>query len=473
VWSLDAEGDAVRVGTNRGLFRIEGERAVAVPLPEFAEPPAVRALAHAGGALYVGTDRGLLVRPAAGGPGRLLTRAQGLPADEILDLEPDRRGRLWIATSGGIALLEGGLLSRVRDYDRLGAGQPLALHADADGALWVIAGAGGLARIRGGEAAALGAEGGLLDDNLYAIAEDGEERLWLGTSSGILRVARADLEARLRDRRRPLPQTLFGRFDGVDPGGIAAFGKRAVLGADGRLHFATFGGVAVAAPERPGPADAAPQAIIERIEVDGVPAPFSKDGPLALPGSHRQLAFDLAAPLPHAGSKVSLRYRLAGFDSRWVEAGPERRAAYAGLVPGIYRFEVQASNTEGAWLTAPASLSFEVEAGFLQSWRLPALLLVGVAAATWLFHRWRSHQILARQRELDSRIDQAMADIRVLHGLLPFCGTCLKVRDDQGYWQQIETYLAESTALEFTHGYCPDCAKAVIAQLDQDPAPAR
>jgi ligand-binding sensor domain-containing protein len=475
VWSLDCEDAAVWVGTSGGLFRVAGGgRAAAVPLAEFAEPPAVQALAHDGDTRYVGTDRGLLLWPKAPNrPRRLLTKNAGLPADSILDLELDREGRLWIATAGGLAVFEGALLRRVRDYDRLGAGQPLALHADPGGELWVVAGAGGLVRIADGEAAHLTHAGGLYDDNIYALHEDQYGFLWLGTSSGILRISRADLSAKLDDRRRALPQTLFDRFDGVDPGAIAAFGNRAVAGRDGRLHMATFGGVAVYAAVRPGLPGADPRPMIEKILVDGAPIARGEGGrPARIAGNHRHLAFELAAPLPHAGRKIRLRYRLSPIDQDWVEAGPERRAAYSGLAPGSYRFEVQASNPDGEYLAESASYAFLVDAGFFKGWQLPLLVLLGLAATTWLFHRFRARQELARQRELDARIAEATANIRILHGLLPLCGSCHKVRGDQGYWQQVETYLAASSGLEFTHGFCPDCARAMIAQIDREEAAA-
>jgi ligand-binding sensor domain-containing protein len=487
VWSLDCEDGIVWVGTSGGLFRVAGGGraagetadgaaggAAAVPLAEFAEPPAVQALAHDGDTRYVGTDRGLLLWPKAPNrPRRLLTKNAGLPADSILDLELDREGRLWIATAGGLAVFEGALLRRVRDYDRLGAGQPLALHADPGGELWVVAGAGGLVRIADGEAAHLTHAGGLYDDNIYALHEDHDGFLWLGTSSGILRIARADLSAKLDDRRRALPQTLFDRFDGVDPGAIAAFGKRAVTGRDGRLRMATFGGVAVYAAGKPGLPGAEPRPMIETVLVDGAPIGSGGGGrPARIAGSHRHLAFELAAPLPHAGRKIRLRYRLSAIDQDWVEAGPERRAAYSGLAPGSYRFEVQASNPDGEYLAESASYLFLVDAGFFKGWQLPVLVLLGLAAVAWVFHRFRARQELARQRELDARIAEATADIRILHGLLPLCGSCHKVRGDQGYWQQVETYLAASSGLEFTHGFCPDCARAMIAQIDQEEAPA-
>jgi PAS domain S-box-containing protein len=56
-------------------------------------------------------------------------------------------------------------------------------------------------------------------------------------------------------------------------------------------------------------------------------------------------------------------------------------------------------------------------------------------------------------------LTQVLADVKQLSGLLPICSNCKKVRDDHGYWSQIETYLSEHTEATFTHGVCPECAQ--------------
>jgi hypothetical protein len=50
-----------------------------------------------------------------------------------------------------------------------------------------------------------------------------------------------------------------------------------------------------------------------------------------------------------------------------------------------------------------------------------------------------------------------MAAVKNLRGLLPICASCKKVRDDKGYWNQIEQYFTEHFEAEFSHGICPDC----------------
>jgi hypothetical protein len=71
----------------------------------------------------------------------------------------------------------------------------------------------------------------------------------------------------------------------------------------------------------------------------------------------------------------------------------------------------------------------------------------------------------ARVRELE----QVLGEVRTLQGLLPICAYCKRVRNDQDYWQQIDSYVATHTDVRFSHGICPDCYARVAGDLD-DPA---
>ncbi len=80
-------------------------------------------------------------------------------------------------------------------------------------------------------------------------------------------------------------------------------------------------------------------------------------------------------------------------------------------------------------------------------------------------------QALARQvmallelRRVASQLARALRDVKVLSGLLPICAWCKRVRDDRGYWQQVEAYLRDRTDADFTHGICPDCLARVGSQ---------
>lgn len=70
----------------------------------------------------------------------------------------------------------------------------------------------------------------------------------------------------------------------------------------------------------------------------------------------------------------------------------------------------------------------------------------------------------AAERERDrviADLQQALAQVHQLSGMLPICAWCKKIRDDDGYWSEIEAYVARHSDAEFTHGICPDCKAQV------------
>jgi len=65
----------------------------------------------------------------------------------------------------------------------------------------------------------------------------------------------------------------------------------------------------------------------------------------------------------------------------------------------------------------------------------------------------------AELEALIQELQKALAEVKTLSGLLPICSHCKKIKDDKGYWQQIENYIQERSAAQFTHGICRECAE--------------
>ena len=60
---------------------------------------------------------------------------------------------------------------------------------------------------------------------------------------------------------------------------------------------------------------------------------------------------------------------------------------------------------------------------------------------------------------------EALSEVKTLSGLLPICSSCKKIRDDNGYWNQIEIYIREHSKADFTHSVCPECAKKLYPEF--------
>lgn len=69
-----------------------------------------------------------------------------------------------------------------------------------------------------------------------------------------------------------------------------------------------------------------------------------------------------------------------------------------------------------------------------------------------------------REKAIRER-EKALDDIKILHGLIPICSSCKKIRDDKGYWSQLEVYIKNHSEADFSHGICPECAKKLYPEL--------
>jgi len=70
-------------------------------------------------------------------------------------------------------------------------------------------------------------------------------------------------------------------------------------------------------------------------------------------------------------------------------------------------------------------------------------------------------QLQARVHELEAALDK----VKLLSGMLPICANCKNIRDDKGYWHQVEVYIRNHSEADFSHGLCPDCAKKLYPEL--------
>ena len=83
------------------------------------------------------------------------------------------------------------------------------------------------------------------------------------------------------------------------------------------------------------------------------------------------------------------------------------------------------------------------------------------------------NQEIAERKEAETQRDRlirdlqtALTEVKTLSGLLPICAHCKKIRDDKGYWTQIESYIHEHSGAEFSHGICQECAKKYYPDMN-------
>lgn len=78
----------------------------------------------------------------------------------------------------------------------------------------------------------------------------------------------------------------------------------------------------------------------------------------------------------------------------------------------------------------------------------------------------------SRLREEKERLEVALSEVTFLSGMLPICASCKSIRDDEGYWTRIESYLSERSGAVFSHGLCPTCTEKLYPGLFEDEEPS-
>ncbi len=87
-----------------------------------------------------------------------------------------------------------------------------------------------------------------------------------------------------------------------------------------------------------------------------------------------------------------------------------------------------------------------------------------VGAVDYVTKPFQTAELLARVNT-HIQLRHARQEINTLRGILPICCVCKKIRDDEGYWRQVESYIKKNSDADFTHGYCPDCFQKTKEKL--------
>ena len=332
-------------------------------------------------------------------------------------LIPDPSGSMWVRYSGGTLYRVSGEL--IEDFSKSGLdiGDVTLIKPDARGLL--IAGESGIARFDGKKFYSLRASRVPALSVVMGVAETADGSTWIYTQAGILRVASQGLEAALRNGEGgALSYELFDPRDGLSgaPYG-AVYGSSAATAADGRVWFTTGQGLVWIDPKNLHRNAIAPTVLIRSLTVgDRV---YDQPANVRLAPDSENLQIDYTALSLTTPERNQFRYRLDGVDKNWVDARDRRQAFYTKLGPGEYRFHVVATNNDGVWNQAGASLIFTIPPTFLQSIWFTILCVAVALTLLWTWYWYRLRQVAARIRErLEGRMSERERIARELHDTL-------------------------------------------------------
>jgi ligand-binding sensor domain-containing protein len=415
------------------------------------------------GRMWIGTDGDGLFR-FDGSRVTVYRVEDGLASNFVRSILYDRSGTLWVATNGGgVSRLVDGKFTTYTVDNGLGSNRAVAVYEDEEGSLW-FATRGGLSRFKGGRFFTYRAENGLFVSYVGGILEDGKGNFWFSCGQGIFRVSKADLNDFADGKIKAIASYAYGVRDGMKTTAFGAGNQpNAWRTGDGRLLFCSLKGLLVVDPEKVYSNEVLPPVLIEKVLINKHDQHLGRHA--EIPPSQGEIEIHYTALSYLVPEKVRFKYQLIGHDLEWVDAGTRRFAYYGSLPAGEYQFRVIACNDSGKWNEAGASFSFNLQPNFYKTFWFYALISLAMMLLVAGIYGLRLRQLKVRERELQKRVDESIAKIKVLSGMLPICANCKKVRDDKGYWSQIESYITEHSDTEITHGICPDCMRKLYPEF--------
>ncbi|MBC8097073.1 MAG: ATP-binding protein, partial [Akkermansiaceae bacterium] len=318
---------------------------------------------------------------------------------DIRALAEDEQGNVWIGGGEGVLYKTAGEhFAAYRVNDGLMGQAIWSILPDKNGTLWIGTFRGGLLRFQNGKFTRYTTQQGLPSDIICQILNDGRGNLWIGSHRGIFSLALNAIQEFDEGRLASLPCVAYGLYDGLPTLECTGnYQPSCWRTRDGTLWFATVKGAVAMRPGEVSVNRQPPPIVIEEMLVDGKSSPPVEDpsgkNPRQVPPGKHQVEFRYTALSFVAPDKVRFKYRLAGLDVDWVDAGTKRSAHLGPLRPGRYRFEVIACNSDGIWNEHGASLRFEVLPEFWETWWFKgavAFAVIGLVVGTVRFAATRS-----------------------------------------------------------------------------------
>jgi signal transduction histidine kinase len=330
---------------------------------------------------------------------------------QISLLYADSSDRLWVAFKDGhVEVLDSATGQPHNGFHGDAVHQTVYdIWEDSSHILWIRS--RGLTRFSQGRFATLVPDPHMFSSTLGAIVGD-EDELWLNTGGGLLRLSRKAFEAAVEVPTHPLHYQSYDTADGVAGAPIVKLAAR--RDGNGRLWFARGGALTSVTPMPP--VDRPPP-VSQLVRIEGV---VTDDGVVrdlsnsVLAAGTRRVEINYTALALTAPNKIRFRYRLDGL-TKIVDAGTGRQAIYTNLAPGGYVFRVEASASDGRWMSSSATWRFRREPRFVQTrgFYVGSVALFGLCAVgLWKLRLRRVHRefaaVLAERLRLSREIHDTL-----------------------------------------------------------------
>jgi signal transduction histidine kinase/ligand-binding sensor domain-containing protein len=339
------------------------------------------------------------------------------PLRAVLSMFTDSANRVWLGCwKGQVTVLDADQATNFGPKDGLQVGNVMAIHGRGS-EIW-IGGEFGLQQFDRGRFQTIRAINSESLRGIVGIVETANGDLWLNGLGGIVHIRREEILKSLKDPAYQVSLECFDRRAGL-PGLPSQLRHvpTAIEGTDGRLWFTVNNGVVWLDPTRASNQTPSPPVSIQSMTADD--KVYEMDQRPEFPAGTSNIQISYAAVSLLNPEAIRFRYKLQEMDDEWHEAARSTSVSYRNLPPRSYRFEVGASDANGAWSDKTATAEFSILPAYYQTNWFRAVCAMLVLIAAWAVYRLRIRSMERRfEMTLDARVGERMRIARDLHDTL-------------------------------------------------------
>ena len=340
---------------------------------------------------------------------RVSTKKLNQALESILEMYQDREGNIWLGTEGYGLYQYDPRSNSIRNYfagtDSLAWLQRIsAIKEDRWGRLWLATSKGiAIVDTKNRKIHRITTRDGLNNNFIYALEHGRKNEFWLSSNRGL-----SSIHILGKDQYEI---TNYGVEDGLQSN---EFNTHCSFRAnDGELLFGGINGLNYFYPENVIQNPYQPDLAITRFEVNDQEQQFNPAGKtIRLPYNKNNIRFEFAALEFTNPKENKYQYMLEGFNKNWIDAGSRRQATYTNLSPGEYTFVVKACNNDNVWNPSGTWVKLQIADPF---WLTPFAYLIYVIIAVsliFLVIKFRSRKLEKINQLLEQRVNEKTKEVR-------------------------------------------------------------
>jgi len=346
--------------------------------------------------LWIGNMDRLVLVDVASGVVSYFTQENGLAGTWITELYCDKDNNIWIGSENKVGLTKYDASSGKFQIINIGEGYiPRTITETNDNRIWIGTSSGLLGLENDSVTTILNEQSGLLSDNIKLLEPQGSKYLYIGTNYGLNRFNLNDSSIASFTKRNGFP-------------GIETNPNATTTDSRGNIWFGTANGVTRLDPSLMPPGDLKPVVHLSGMEVNYVSRLLEKG--MKLNYKDKNILFNYYSVSLTDPDAVKFKVMMNGFDEEWGRPTELTMKDYP-LLPGRYTFRVKASNSYGYWNDTPIEFSFIIRPPFYKTPWFIALCIVLAAIFVMAYISIRERNLIREKKILEQKVEERTAEV--------------------------------------------------------------